>query len=189
MGAGQSKPDESTKHVFASDTPIQFSQELIDALEASSETNSTRAKTLELHIAHRVAAELEKLKNHESSVLEEARKKILESSDDKSESSSGKGSLLSIPSISPSDLLESKEDKRKKNVTSTKVQEEIEKLRQTLDSRKVLKEVPGEVEAARQNVISCLRVKDRQPLDCWKEVEIFKRAVRGMEESYVASML
>jgi hypothetical protein len=27
MGAGQSKPDESTKHVFASDTPIQFSQE------------------------------------------------------------------------------------------------------------------------------------------------------------------
>ncbi|KAK4945543.1 hypothetical protein LTR10_015162 [Elasticomyces elasticus] len=191
MGAGQSKPDESTKHVFASDTPIQFSQELIDALEASSETNSTRAKTLELHIAQRVASELEKLKKHESSVLEEARKKILESSDEKSDSGSegSKGSLLSIPSISPSDLLESKEDKTKKNVTSTKVQEEIEKLRQTLDSRKVLKEVPGEVEAARQDVISCLRVKDRQPLDCWKEVEIFKRAVRRMEESYVASML
>ena len=112
------------------------------------QTNSTRAKTLELHIAQRVAAELEKLKNHESSVLEEAWKKILESSDDKSESGSGKGSLLSIPSISPSDLLDSKEDKRKKNVTSTKVQEEIEKLRQTLDSRKVLKEVPGEVESA-----------------------------------------
>ncbi|KAK5037184.1 hypothetical protein LTR13_004989 [Exophiala sideris] len=150
MGAGQSKPDESTKHVFASDTPIQFSQELIDALEASSETNSTRAKTLELHIAQRVASELEKLKKHESSVLEEARKKILESSDEKSDSGSegSKGSLLSIPSISPSDLLESKEDKTKKNVTSTKVQEEIEKLRQTLDSRKVLKEVPGEVEAA-----------------------------------------
>jgi len=114
------------------------------------QTNSTRAKTLELHIAQRVAAELEKLKKHESSVLEEARKKILESSDDKSGSESGseKGSLLSIPSISPSDLLDSKEDKRKKNVTSTKVQEEIEKLRQTLDSRKILNEVPREVEAA-----------------------------------------
>ena len=57
MGAGQSKTDESTKHVFASDTPIQFSQEyeavpfqalpsledwqlrcrLIDSLQASSE--------------------------------------------------------------------------------------------------------------------------------------------------------
>ena len=29
MGAGQSKPEESTKHVFASDTPIQFSQEYV----------------------------------------------------------------------------------------------------------------------------------------------------------------
>jgi hypothetical protein len=30
MGAGQSKADESTKHVFASDTPIQFSQEYVN---------------------------------------------------------------------------------------------------------------------------------------------------------------
>lgn len=29
MGAGQSKTDESTKHVFTSDTPIQFSQEYV----------------------------------------------------------------------------------------------------------------------------------------------------------------
>merc|ERR1712000_784067 len=149
MGAGQSKPDESTKHVFASDTPIQFSQELIDSLQASAETNSTRAKTLELHIAQRVAAELEKIRNHESSALEEARKKI----------------------------------------TAAKVQQEIEKLKQTLGQRKVLKELPNEVESARQDVISCLRINDRKPLDCWKEVEVFKRAVRQMEENYVASVL
>ncbi len=41
----------------------------------------------------------------------------------------------------------------------------------------------------RQNVISCLRLNDRRPLDCWKEVEAFKREVRKMEESYVASVL
>lgn len=98
-----------------------------------------------------MAAELEKLKKHESEVLEEARKKIAESSSSSSSESNGdssSGSLLSIPAVSPKDLLQSEEDRRKKNVTSTKVQEEIEKLRQTLNQRKVLKEVPGEVEAA-----------------------------------------
>jgi len=198
MGAGQSKPDESTKHVFASDTPIQFSQELIDSLQASAETNSTRAKTLELHIAQRVAAELEKIRNHESSALEEARKKLTaaneqagssDSSSSSSSSSSSDHSLLQIPSISPKDLLESSDEKQRKTQTSAKVQQEIEKLKQTLGQRKVLKELPNEVESARQDVISCLRINDRKPLDCWKEVEVFKRAVRQMEENYVASVL
>ncbi|KIW20559.1 hypothetical protein PV08_01134 [Exophiala spinifera] len=149
MGAGQSK-DESTKHVFTSDTPIQFSQELIDSLQASSETNSTRAKTLELHIAQRVAAELEKIKQHESSALEEARKKIAAASagTGSAESSPSDHSLLQIPSISPKDLLESGEEKDRKAQTSAKVQQEIEKLKQTLSQRKILKELPGEVESA-----------------------------------------
>jgi len=30
MGAGQSKPDDSTKHVFSSETPVQFSQEYVE---------------------------------------------------------------------------------------------------------------------------------------------------------------
>ncbi|EXJ66092.1 uncharacterized protein A1O5_10707 [Cladophialophora psammophila CBS 110553] len=189
MGAGQSKPDESTKHVFTSDTPIQFSQELIDSLQASSETNSTRAKTLELHIAQRVAAELEKIRNHESSVLEEARKKIAESGEATSDSTSSDSSLLQI---SPRGLLpgsDSDEDKRRNAPSSQKVQQEIEKLKQTLGQRKTLREVPKEVENARQDVISCLRINDRKPLDCWKEVEIFKREVRKMEENYVSSVL
>jgi hypothetical protein len=41
----------------------------------------------------------------------------------------------------------------------------------------------------RQDVISCLRINDRKPLDCWKEVEIFKREVRKLEENYVSSVL
>ncbi|KAJ9618014.1 uncharacterized protein PV06_09254 [Exophiala oligosperma] len=194
MGAGQSKQDDSAKHVFTSDTPIQFSQELIDSLQASSETNSTRAKTLELHIAQRVAAELEKIKQHESSAVEEARKRIAAAgealgSSSSSDSSSSGNSLLQMPSLSPKDLLESGEEKERKAQTSAKVQQEIEKLKQTLSQRKILKDLPGEVESARQDVISCLRINDRKPLDCWKEVEIFKRAVRKMEESYVSSVL
>ncbi|KAH0846143.1 hypothetical protein AYO21_09160 [Fonsecaea monophora] len=194
MGAGQSKPDESTKHVFTSDTPIQFSQELIDSLQASSETNSTRAKTLELHIAQRVAAELEKIRKHEASVLEEARKKIAASGEAASDSPSSDSSLLHLSPISPKDLLPgSDSDDQKKAPSSQKVQQEIEKLKQTLGQRKTLRELPKEVENAwairRQDVISCLRINDRKPLDCWKEVEIFKREVRKMEDNYVSSVL
>lgn len=195
-----------------------------------SQTNSTRAKTLELHIAQRVAAELEKIKQHESSAVEEARKRIAAAgealgSSSSSDSSSSGNSLLQMPSLSPKDLLESGEEKERKAQTSAKVQQEIEKLKQTLSQRKILKDLPGEVESAyvfffgvsistlskrvasqegnrslrkltmttpqnrRQDVISCLRINDRKPLDCWKEVEIFKRAVRKMEESYVSSVL
>ncbi|EXJ81173.1 hypothetical protein A1O3_07463 [Capronia epimyces CBS 606.96] len=192
MGAGQSKPDESTKHVFASDTPIQFSQELIDSLQASSEvrpdpaqpTNSTRAKTLELHIAQRVAEELEKVRKHESSIFEETRKKIAEAEEHGSSASSD--SLLQIPDLLSS---ESGEEKQRKAQSSQKVQQEIEKLKQTLGQRKVLKELSKEVESARQDVVNCLRLNDRKPLDCWKEVEAFKREVRKMEEDYVQSVL
>ncbi|KAK5051866.1 hypothetical protein LTR84_002669 [Exophiala bonariae] len=147
MGAGQSKADESTKHVFASDTPIQFSQELIDSLQASSETNSTRAKSLELHIAQRVAAELEKLKSQESEAFESIRKKIASGEDDESSKSQTGSSLLSV---SPSEILslESSEEKARKSQTTQKVQQEIEKLRQTLGQRKVVKELPKEVETA-----------------------------------------
>lgn len=180
MGAGQSKPDESTKHVFASDTPIQFSQELIDSLQASSETNSTRAKSLELHIQQRVADELEKIKKHEASSLDAIRKKITEETGSDPSSISPKDL---IPGISNSD------EKKRKDQSSKKVQEEIEKLKQQLGQRKTVKDLPKDVENARQDVISCLRINDRKPLDCWKEVEIFKQQVRKMEENYVGSLL
>lgn len=107
------------------------------------QTNSTRAKALELHIAQRVEAELEKIKNHESTVLEDARKKIAAAAD--SDSSKSSDSLLSI-SISPKDLLPESDDR--KSQTSQKVLQEIEKLKQTLGQRKVLKEPSKEVDSA-----------------------------------------
>lgn len=114
------------------------------------QTNSTRAKTLELHIQQRVAAELEKIKNHESYAVEAIRKKIAEESG--SESSS----------ISPKDLIpgmESDEEKTRKSQSSQKVAQEIEKLRQTLGQRKTLKELPQNVETAyvRRNPLPCSR--------------------------------
>lgn len=95
-----------------------------------------------------MSEELEKVRKHESTLLEETRKKIAESAD--KESSTSSGSLLQIPSISPKDLFssEGEEEKQRKAQSSQKVQQEIEKLRQTLGQRKVLKELPKEVESA-----------------------------------------
>jgi len=124
-----------------------------------------------------VAAELEKIHNHEATALEEIRKKIA-AGDDTSEGSSISSKLSSsLSSETP------------KSATSQKVQEEIEKLKQTLGQRKVLKELPKDLDTARQSVISCLRLNDRKPLDCYKEIETFKREVRKLEEGYVSSIL
>lgn len=93
--------------------------------------------------------------------------------------------------MSPKELLhiETEAEKARKNASSQKVAEEIKKLERALGERKVLKDLPKEVEDARSEVISCLRLNDRQPLNCWKEVEIFKREVRKLEEQFVGKVL
>lgn len=62
---------------------------------------------------------------------------------------------------------------------------EIERLRSKLESRKKLADLDEGVERARSEVISCLRTNDRRPLDCWKEVEDFKREVARLERAFV----
>lgn len=156
------------------------------------QTNSTRAKSLDLHIQQRVAAELDRLANEKSSKLESAKQKILSGDkEDKSESKERQASLLDLPTISPKDLFkkETEEDKARKNASSKKVQEEIQKLQKALGERKVLKDLPKEVTDAKEELVSCLRINDRQALNCWKEVEIFKREVRKMEEQFVGKVL
>lgn len=179
------------------------------------QTNSTRAKSLELHIAQRVAAELEKIEKRESETLSALRQKITEesssrtkpdsssSSDSSSPSSESSRSsqplkqrlqnLLELPSLSAADLWpipkESEDDQQRKKQNTAKVQAEIEKLRKQLGERKRVGDLPKEVEQAREKVIGCLRVNDRKPLDCWREVEAFKREVRRMEERFVGDVL
>ena len=192
MGAGQSAPTGSdTKHVFTAPSPVSFnfSPELVDSLSSSSETNSTRAKTLDLHIQQRVSEELAKLLNNEDNKLADARKRVEQKTGseetDKKDGKSKSGTLKSLVPGSSS----GKEEQEKKAQTSKKVADEIEKLKTQLAQRKRLKELPKEVEQAREGVISCLRVNDRRPLDCWKEVEVFKREVGRLEEEFVKKIL
>lgn len=141
-----------------------------------------------------MAAELARLQQEKSSLLEAARERIASSSTDSSPEPSNTErlpSLLELPNITLKDLFakETEEEKARKNTSSKKVNEEIEKLKKALGERKVLKDLPKEVEQAREGVITCLRLNDRQSLDCWKEVEIFKREVRKLEEQFVGRVL
>lgn len=62
---------------------------------------------------------------------------------------------------------------------------EIELLKKKLEQRKKLEQVDADLQKAKEGVVACLRQNDRRPLDCWKEVETFKREVGRLEREFV----
>ncbi|CAI7665458.1 hypothetical protein N7527_002758 [Penicillium freii] len=215
MGAGNSKPEASagSQHVFSSNSPVQFSSNLVDALQSTSETDSTRAKALELEIQNRVAQELQRLRAREQQTLAEIEKRISESKDTTSlpvtaataplaPSTSGypAGSLnLDAPRIpfagrhhdpvpavaAPQETAAAAQPVVKRDISRDSVAAEIEQLRSKLDGRRKLVELDDGVTKARSDVTSCLQLNDRRPLNCWEEVDAFKREVARMEAAFV----
>ncbi|KAJ5447390.1 Protein of unknown function DUF1690 [Penicillium cf. griseofulvum] len=215
MGAGNSKPEASagSQHVFSSNSPVQFSSNLVDALQSTSETDSTRAKALELEIQNRVAQELKRLREREQQTLAEIEKRISESKDTTSlpvtaataplaPSTSGypAGSLnLDAPRIpfagrhhdpvpaapAPQETVAAAQPITKRDISRDSVAAEIEQLRSKLDGRRKLVELDDGVAKARSDVTSCLQLNDRRPLNCWEEVDAFKREVARMEAAFV----
>lgn len=66
---------------------------------------------------------------------------------------------------------------------------EVEALRARLEGRKKVRGIPDSVEAARGEVVRCLREHDRRPLDCWREVEAFREEVRRLERGWVEKVV
>ncbi|KAF7122682.1 hypothetical protein CNMCM5793_000792 [Aspergillus hiratsukae] len=206
MGAGSSKPEASagSKHVFTSNAPIQFSSNLVEALQTNTETDSSRAKSLELQIQARVAQELKRLREREQQTLAEIEKRLqaAEAKDSAPAASPSSkpnitypaGSLnLDAPRIpfagreyeAPAPSTAAADQPINRDLSRESVNAEIEQLRAKLEGRRKLVEMDEGVERARQEVVTCLRLNDRRPLDCWKEVEGFKREVARLEEKFV----
>jgi altered-inheritance-of-mitochondria protein 13 len=72
-----------------------------------------------------------------------------------------------------------------RDVSRDSVASEIDQLRSRLDGRRKLAELDEGVSKAQADVVGCLRLNDRRPLDCWKEVDAFKREVAKMEQAFV----
>ncbi|KAL4740731.1 MICOS complex subunit mic19 [Aspergillus similis] len=204
MGAGSSKPEASagSKHIFESNSPIQFSSNLVDGLQSNTETDSARAKSLELEIQNRVAKELERLRAREQQTLAEIEKRLSEVKDTGSFAVAPSapavthypaGSLdLDAPRIpfagreyAPPPPAAVEVAAVNKELSRESVNSEIEELRVKLEGRKKLAELDEGVAKAQKDVVSCLRLNDRRPLDCWKEVAEFKKEVARLEEGFV----
>jgi MICOS complex subunit MIC19 len=134
------------------------------------QTDSTRTKTLELHIQARVAEELKRLQDRASRDFEELQAKISAAED-----------LTKKEGKSAGDTL--------RDLGREAVQNDVKELRKKLEQRKKLTAVDEGVEKAKSEVVKCLRENDRRPLDCWKEVENFKNEVRRLEGVWVEKIV
>lgn len=76
-----------------------------------------------------------------------------------------------------------------RDLDSKSVKEELEALRSKLAERRKIRDLEPSVEKAREGVVNCLRENDRRPLDCWQEVDTFKREVAKMERSWVEKIV
>ncbi|KAK7715311.1 hypothetical protein SLS64_004010 [Diaporthe eres] len=164
MGANSSKPSGTQPpHVWKGSSPSSVSQEMVESLQSSTETDASRAQLAELQVQARVAAELRKLQQQEDKRLRELTDKLASSSAD--------------------------DNNKQPSVTRHEVSGEVQALRAKLEQRKGVREVPEAVEAARGDVVRCLRENDRRPLDCWREVERFKEEVRRLEKGWVEKVI
>ena len=65
------------------------------------------------------------------------------------------------------------------------VSKEVEFLKAKLEKRKQVEKTDKGVEKAKEELVGCLRMNDRRPLDCWEQVEAFKNEVARMERGFV----
>ncbi|ESZ91614.1 putative altered inheritance of mitochondria protein 13, mitochondrial [Sclerotinia borealis F-4128] len=178
MGSGASKPEEPPKAQILCSRALRYA---LSPLNPSShirqpksdipqKSDSTRAKTLELHIQARVASELKKLQERASKDFEELTTKLSnEESSPPSEEKSAGDSL--------------------RQLGRNAVQKDVEGLRKKLEQRKKVQDLDEGVEKAKSEVVRCLRENDRRPLDCYKEVEAFRREVRRLEGKWVEGIV
>jgi altered-inheritance-of-mitochondria protein 13 len=124
-----------------------------------------------------LTSELEKLHKDSSSKILSGLKSTSEESADSS-SSNGSNAFEAI-----SDLVTS-EDKKAKHTSET-VNKEVAELKKRLTSRKKLDTLDTATDKARSELVNCLRINDRRPLDCWEQREAFKKEVLRLEKEFV----
>lgn len=84
---------------------------------------------------------------------------------------------------------EAAEARRRRALSREAVLSQIGDLKEKLDGRKRLGSVDPAVAKAKADVVTCLRLHDRRPLDCWEEVEKFKNEVARLEKTNIDELL
>ncbi|KAF3160685.1 hypothetical protein TWF106_006032 [Orbilia oligospora] len=144
----------SGTHVFQSGQG-QIGFNLMNSLQQSPESDTTRERLAGLDVQKRVTDELQRLKNKEDQISKAMDEQIVAETVEDSQFNRG--------SVSRS----------------------ISTLSQKLRSKSGPIDQSEVVKTAETAVVRCLRLNDRRPLDCWREVEEFKREVTRLEDAFV----
>jgi altered-inheritance-of-mitochondria protein 13 len=135
-----------------------------------------------LQIQQRLTAELEKLRDESAANLAARYESLASEAEQKSTAEPSLAEKLSDATSSSSTLAEKQ---RQQEMSRDVVTREIEGLKKKLEGRKRVEQVDPALNKAKEDVVTCLRLNDRRPLDCWKEVETFKREVGRLEKEFV----
>jgi len=184
MGAGQSKTD-SDEQVFYSDTPIQFSQDVVNHLAdtvASPETSSERQSTLDAHVRSRIQAELSRLRQEEEEVKDEIERTLEKENLDRERDMAGEESY--------SDEVEGEESKVGTVKSSAALKGDLEEVRRKVERFQMRRELGDypELKEKGEALLSCYKSNPTAPLDCWREVGEFKASVVQVEQKYVETL-
>ncbi|GJE97931.1 MICOS complex subunit mic19 [Phanerochaete sordida] len=180
MGASQSKSD-SDEQVFRVETPIQFSEDVVNELvdhSASPAPSPARQSSIDAQIRGRIQAELAHLREEEAQVRAEIERALEKENLDReramagaADGADGAGAAGGVKS-------------------SAALMGDLEELRQKVErfqTRRALSEFP-EVQAKTEAVVNCYKSHPTTTLDCFREVNEFKNSVAKVEQHYIDSL-
>ena len=81
---------------------------------------------------------------------------------------------------------------RLRDLGRASVVREIEGLKEKLKGSRLTEGMVGdasEVRTVKDRLVKCLRENDRRPLDCYKEVEQFKKEVARLERGFLGKVM
>lgn len=137
--------------VFTPAAPVEYSASFLSHLGKTQESDYARAQYTEEYIQERVAEELRKL---EAETIKGFQDKVHEISQ--------KETTNETSVVSSNEKLESLIKALHENATKMKI------------------EIPVNISEARNSVVSCLKENKGKVLNCWSEVEDFKKLVHAI---------
>ncbi|KAI9179252.1 hypothetical protein H9P43_005915 [Blastocladiella emersonii ATCC 22665] len=181
MGQGQSKPAPEPI-VFTSDVSVRFNENLIRKLEANthaSSSASTAPSTVEhAHAAAAPAAEPQQQPQVDPAELEAAIQAEV--------------SRRVAEELEHRRGVEGSRADNREHLDATAAQREADELLHRLGRISLPTPEPNlECVAAQDALAACFKANARRPLDCWREVDQFKGALKKVQREFMetASML
>ncbi|THH27632.1 hypothetical protein EUX98_g6555 [Antrodiella citrinella] len=181
MGASQSK-SEPEEQVFYSETPIQFSDDVVNQLadnSASSTPSPARQSTLDSHIRSRIQDELTRLRQEEESIKQEIEHALEKENLDRERELAGEESATEDDAQAAGGVK-----------SSAAMIGDLEDLKHKVDRYQKRRDDSSvsDLQAKSLAVVNCYRSNTTTSLDCWKEVNNFKLSVVEVEQHYVDSL-